>query len=110
MEQIQVIGIKDLDEVEIEAVNRITNKYYSKIQRDTKSLAPITVYIKPYTKEGKQRKFAIHIKVMVPTNIIVSTKVIDWNLEKALHRSFEDIEKRIQHTLHTDNQHKKSYS
>lgn len=109
MEPIQIIGIKDLDEMEIESVNRIANRYYGKIQRQIKNTASLVVHIKSYEKEGKQRKYAIHVKVIAPAGIFTSTKAVDWNLEKALHKSFEEVEKRIQHSLHTDNQHKKTY-
>ena len=109
MEPIQIIGIKDLDEMEVESVNRIANRYYGKIQREIKHIVSLVVHIKSYEKEGRQRKYAIHVKVIAPTRMFTSTKGIDWNLEKALHKSFEEVEKIIQHSLHTDNQHQKSY-
>ncbi len=109
MEPIQIIGIKDLDHMEVEAVNRIINRHYGKIQREIKNIVSVVVLIKSYEKEGRQRKYSIHVKVTAPAKIFTSTKGIDWNLEKALHKSFEEVEKMIQHSLHTDNQHQKSY-
>ena len=107
---IQIIGIKDLDEMEIESVNRISNKYYSKIQRDINNIKTLVVHIKAYKKQGTRRKYAIHIKIIAPTRMFVSTKAMDWNLETSLHKSFESLEKTIQHGLHTDDQHRKTYS
>ena len=110
MEAIQIIGIKDLDEMEIESVNRISNRYYGKIQREIKNIITLVIHIKAYKKQGTRRKYAIHIKIIAPTRMFVSTKTMGWNLETSLHKSFEDLEKTIQHSLHTDDQHRKTYS
>ncbi|MBW2976503.1 hypothetical protein KY347_03590 [Candidatus Woesearchaeota archaeon] len=104
MEPIQIIGIKDLDDMETEAVNRLANRYYKKIQRQIKNITSMVVHIKSSNKEGKQRNYSIHVKVIAPTRIFVSTKAMDWNFEKTLHKSFKDVEKRIQHSMHTDKQ------
>ena len=110
MEPIQIIGIKDLDEMEVELVNRISNKYYNKIKREINSLITLVVHIKSYKKQGVRKKYAIHVKVIAPTRMFVSTKSVDWNLETSLHDSFDDLKKAIQHSFHTDDQHKKTYS
>ena len=57
-------------------------------------------------KEEK-KKYSVHVKVIAPTRIFVSTKTSDWDLEKALHKSFRDVIREMQHSLHTDDQHKK---
>jgi hypothetical protein len=107
MEPIQITGIKDLDEMEIESVNRLANRYYSKIQREIKNITSLTVHIKSYEKQGREKKYSVHVKVIAPTRIFVSTKTSDWDLEKALHQSFRDVIREMQHSLHTDDQHKK---
>lgn len=107
MEPIQIIGIKHLDEIELESVNRIANRYYAKIQRGFKKEISITIYIKAYEKQGVQKKYSVHIKVLAPTGIFASTKNSDWRLENAMHKSLEHVMKIIQHSLHTDDQHRK---
>jgi len=107
MEPIQIIGIKDLDDMEVEAVNRLANRYYGKIQREIQNITSVVVHIKSYRKQGRQRNYSVHVKVMAPTRIFVSTKTHDWNLEKSLHQSFGDVIREIQHSLHTDDQHRK---
>lgn len=107
MEPIQIIGIKDLDDMEVDAVNRTANRYFAKIQREIKKIRSISIHIKSYDKEGRQRKYSVHVKLIAPTKIFVSTKSNDWNLEIALHKSFKDLERQIQHRLHTDDQHDK---
>jgi len=107
MEPIQIVGIKDLDDMEIEAVNRIANRYYGKIQREIKKINSLVIHIKSYEKQGRERKYSIHVRVIAPSRIFVSTKAHDWDLDKALHMSFRDVIREIQHRLHTDDQHKK---
>ncbi|MBI2650889.1 hypothetical protein HYX01_00255 [Candidatus Woesearchaeota archaeon] len=109
MQQIQIIGVRDLDEMEIESINRIANRHYQKIQRELKNDISIKLHIKSHKKEGKQKKYSMHVKVITPTRTFASTKAFDWKLENALHKSFTDVMKIIQHSLHTDNQHKKTY-
>lgn len=107
MEPIQIIGIRDLDEMEIESVNRLANRYFPKIQREIKKINSVAIHIKSYEKEGREKKYSIHVKVMAPTGIFTSTKAFDWNLETALHKSFNDVIREMQHSLHTDDQYKK---
>jgi|TARA_Y100000310_G_scaffold344951_1_gene460723 hypothetical protein len=107
MEPLQIIGIKGLDEMEIEAVNRVSNRYYGKIQRQIKKINSLAVHIKSYEKEGSQKKYSIHVKLIAPARIFVSTKAFDWDLERTLHKSFRDIIRQLKHSLHTDDQHKK---
>ena len=109
MEPIQIIGIKELDDMEIDSVNRLANRYFVKIYREIKKVESLIIHIKCYEKEGKQKKYSVHVKLIAPTRIFASTKVHDWNLEKALHASFRDIIKELHHSLRTDNQHNKTY-
>lgn len=107
MEPIQIIGIKDLDDMEVDAVNRLANRYFGKIQREIKKINSVAIHIKSYEKQGREKKYSIHVKVMAPTRIFVSTKTFDWDLDKALHKSFRDVIREIKHRLHTDDQHRK---
>lgn len=108
MEPIQVIGIKDLDDMEIDAVNRLADRYYQKVQREIKNEVSLVIHIKSYEKEGRQRKYSVHVRAIAPTRIIVSTKGIDWDISKALHKAFRDIIHRLHHGMHTDEQHKRA--
>jgi hypothetical protein len=110
MQEIQIIGVKDLDDMEMEAIHRLANRYYGKIQRELQNTTSLKVHIKSYDKQGRQKKYSVHVQVIAPTHTFVSTKAVDWNLEKALHKSFEDVRKIIQHRLHTDDQRRKPYS
>lgn len=107
MEPIQVIGIKDLDDIEIDAVNRLADRYYPKIQREFKNITSLVIHIKCHKKGGKQIKYSIHVKAVAPTRMFVSTKAIDWDINKALHKAFTDIINTVHHALHTDEQHRR---
>ena len=102
MEPIQIIGIKELDDIEIDTVNRLANRYYEKIKRELKNEISLVVHIKSYEKGGTRRKYSIHVKAIAPSRIFASTKGFDWNLETALHKSFEELMIIIQHRLHTN--------
>ena len=102
MEPIQIVGIKDLDDMEIDAINRIANRYYPKIERSLKGEIGVTIHVKSIHKQGTQKKYDIHVKARAPKETFVSTKGIDWDINKALRMSFEDILHRIEHTSHEE--------
>ena len=55
MEPIQIIGIKKLDDMEIDSVNRLANRYFPKLQREIKKINSLAIHIKAYEKEGRQK-------------------------------------------------------
>lgn len=110
MEPIQIIGIKELDEFELPLVNKLANEYYQKIQRELQNVTSVVIHVKCYEKEGKRKKYSIHVRVIAPTRIFESSKAQDWDLARTLHKAFRDIERELQHKLHTDDQHKKPYA
>ena len=109
MEPIQIIGVdKGEDEVEKETSNKLANEYYKKIQRSLKNITSITLHIKVHTKGGKTKKWGMRVKVVAPTRIFEAQES-DWDLARSLHRVFRNVEREIQHKLHTDSQRPKSY-
>jgi hypothetical protein len=106
MENVQIIGTKELDEMEIEAINRIASRYYPKVERELKNEIKLVIQVKAYNKLGSQKKYSLNVKVLAPTRTFASSKNVDWNLEKVLHKSLDDIIKIIRHQLHTDDQNK----
>ncbi len=99
MEQIKIIGIKDLDEKEVKTINRLAKEYYSKIQRAVKNITSILMHVKSYEKIGNRKKYSVSLKVVAPTRTFDS-KAIDWELAKALHMAFNKVEKMIEHRFH----------
>lgn len=102
-ELVQFIGVRDLEPQDQLAVTRLSEEYYPKIKRQLKNLMSLVVHVKKYEKGGST-KFAIHARVIAPTRIFESCKTHDFDLARALHKSFKDLLSEIRHRLHTDEQ------
>jgi ribosome-associated translation inhibitor RaiA len=103
MEPIQVVGVDLLDEKEKAIANKLINEYYTKIVRELKNLTSVVVHLKLHSKGGKNKKFDIRVKAIAPTRIFESQES-DWDLARTLHRVFKNMERQIEHKLHTDEQ------
>ena len=99
MEQIKIIGIKELDDSEVGTVNRLAKEYYGKIQRAIKNVTSVVMHVKTYSVTGKRKQYEIKVKVMAPTKSFDS-KAVDWELAKALHLAFNKVERMIEHRFH----------
>lgn len=99
MEQIKISGIKELDDKEVETVNRLAREYYSKIQRAIKNITSLVIHVKTYNITGKRKQYEINVKVIAPTRSFDS-KAVEWELAKALHMAFNDIQRMIEHRFH----------
>ncbi len=108
-EIIQFVGLKELTPEEQEVVKKISEHHYNKIKRAIKNRASLVLHIKCYSEKGKRKKFSLHIKVLSPTKTFTSDKVHDWELEKALHKAFNDLPEQIHHEFHGERGYKKSY-
>lgn len=107
MEVIQYIGIDELDSSERAVLDKLSAEYYDKIQRSLKNITSIVVHIKEYGKGGDRKKYSLHLRAIAPTVIFESGKASDWDFARTLHKAFKDVERQIQHKLHTDDQHNK---
>ena len=104
MEQIQVIGMKDLDDMEIDAINRIAKHYYPKIQRELRDDVSMIIHVKNYQKGGKYWNYSVHTRIISSKNFFASTKAHDKHINTALRMAFDDIIHQLHHRLHTDGQ------
>ncbi|MBI4140387.1 hypothetical protein HY485_00975 [Candidatus Woesearchaeota archaeon] len=94
---LQFVGLNSLTIEEQDAVSTIATKEYEKAQRTLKNTLSMVVHIKCYEKEGGKKKYSLHIRAIAPTRIIESCKSHDWDLVRALHKSFQDIHHQIAH-------------
>ena len=108
MENLRLIGADILDESERETANKLLEEYGVKIQRALKNVSSIVVHFKKHSKGGKSAKYDIRVRVVAPGNLFEAQES-DWDFAKSLHKVFENIEHEVKNTLHTDNQHFKSY-
>lgn len=91
-ELIQFVGLNDLSPEEIDTVNALSQEYFSKLKRAIKKLSTLIVHIKCYDKKDKGRKkFSLHLRCLSPLKIIESCNEQDWDLARALHKSFNDV-------------------
>ena len=110
MEPIQIIGIDEIKgEVERETINKIVNEYYEKIQRALHNITSITLHVKQHSKGGKTHKWDMRIRVIAPTRAIEAQER-DWDLARALHKVFNNIERELEHKLRTNDQRVKPYA
>ena len=108
---IQYVGLKDLTPDEQLIVQQISTDHSGKIIRDLPALKDLVVHIKvsgDVKDSAKRRKYSLHVRSVDPRNTFESTSD-DWDLPTALHKSFEEVKKQIEHTLHTDVSHHKTY-
>jgi len=108
MEPIQIIGIDALEEEEKSTINKLSNEYYEKIQRELKNTTSVTLHVKAHSKGGKRKKYDLRVKVVAPTRIFESQES-DWDLARSLHKVFRNAVREIQHRLRTDSQRTKPY-
>jgi len=102
-ETIQFVGLNELDADEQEVVQRLSTEHYEKIKRSVKNIVSMIVHLKTYGGEGKKKKYAVHVRLHVPTRAVFeSCKSHDWELPRAMHKSFDDIRHQIAHKLRTD--------
>lgn len=108
-EIIQFVGVRDLEPMEQETVQRLTTENYQKIKRQLQNLTDMRVHVKTYKKEGDQKKYSIHILIAYPGKVIESCKSHDYELPRALHKAFNDIKEQINHAFHSDTTRDKAY-
>lgn len=99
---LQFVGVNDLSIEEQVAVNDVSTKEFEKIERMLNNRVSMVVHVKLYTKQGGKNKYALHVRVIAPTGEIESCKSHDWDLMRALRKSFEDIQNQINHRFHSN--------
>lgn len=99
MNTLSIKGMKDLDDMEVDAVNRLGNRYLERIVRKLGCAVDLTVHIKKYRRQGVWWKCSVHSKVSSAKGNFASTKAVDWEINTALHKSFTDILNQVEHAL-----------
>lgn len=101
-EVIQFTGMEELDEEQKRLLQKISTEYYQKIKQHLHNETSLSVHLKCYNKSGSKCKYSIHAKAISPTKIFVSTKAVDWDFAKTLHKAFKDLEMSIKKGLKQD--------
>ncbi|MFH1972552.1 MAG: hypothetical protein ABIJ18_03695 [archaeon] len=91
MEDIQYKGLKNLDSIQIKEVQNLCENELIKIKRELRSqTAKMFIDIHLQEKDGKREKFSFHIRILNPT-IVLTAKHSDFQIMKALHKSFDNL-------------------
>ncbi len=96
-EVIQFIGVNELLEEEQETVKKLSAEYYDKIKRALNNITSLAIHVKTHGKDGQRKKYSIHVRALAPTQVFESNSDSDWDLARTLHKSFNNIEREIQH-------------
>ena len=99
-----IINKKKLSDSELSRVQEISEKYYGKLDVDYyKRLKnfelQMLVEVKKHDakmKEGMACKYSIHARINAPATI-VSSHHADWDLNKALHKAFQNMTNELNH-------------
>lgn len=112
-EGIQYIGAKGLTPAERSTLDKLSTENHNKIRRMLKNMTSLVVHIKLYETAGKgrqeagskkRRKYGVHVRALAPTRMFASTRAHDWDLAKALHKSFNELHNRISKSMRSDEQ------
>jgi hypothetical protein len=109
---IQYVGLRelDIDPFTEEWVKKLAVTYSQKLTYALHNPFNVVLHIKEYrkepekgsrethtTREGKRHKYSVTINVSYPGKILSSSSAHDWDLRKAVHKGFRDIEQRLSH-------------
>ncbi|MBW2995460.1 hypothetical protein KY312_03830 [Candidatus Woesearchaeota archaeon] len=107
---IQYVGLKSLSDEEQEMTKTLATEYQDKIQKEMEIPVSLVVHIKKYKSEGKKAKFSVNIKTVAASQTYEVKRAADWDLARAMHKAFKNMERLVLHKTHTDTQHKRVYS
>ena len=87
------------------ALHKLLNEYYSKVKRQLKNKVVFEVHIKVHEKEGKRKKFNVHVDVDSAKRFGATAD--DWDLARAVHKVMKNIMSEIEHKLHISEQYER---
>lgn len=111
-EVIQYVGVTALAPEEQDVIQSLTQEYHEKIKRELHNLTDLVVHAQAagvVAGKEKRKRYSLHIRAMCPGHTFESSKSDDYELPRAVHRSFEEILAQIMHTLRTDVTRPKPY-
>ena len=100
MDQIQYVGLQDLEKVDQEMVKKLCLEYHEKVQRMLKNDANLKVHIKALANEGHRHRYEVSISANAATMKFDASKhsqQAQWDLASAIHEGFKNLMKEIEH-------------
>ena len=102
---IQFTGLKELEQMDQNTVQKITTENFEKIKRMLQNITQLRVLIKEYKTEGKpdkKKKYAVHLQVSSATETMDVDKTQEYDLAKAMHKAFTGLKDLIEHRIHKE--------
>ncbi len=96
MEKIKIIGIKDLDDREIEAIKRLSEEYYAKAKRSIKNLEFFSIHVKKKDAKGQRTRYEAKLKTIAPAQDLEAS-ASEWDINAVLHKVFKEILRIAEH-------------
>jgi len=114
---IQFVGLKDLKTEDQERVKELAANYHAKLQRMVQNITSLVVHIKEHEKTGKKKedsktkriKYVVHVRMIAPMKTFASSKAVDWDIARVVHKAFRDVEAEVKHAFRTDSSYQKPY-
>ncbi|MEK6969821.1 MAG: CBS domain-containing protein [Nanoarchaeota archaeon] len=107
---IQFIGLKELklNAEQKAALEKIASNEAFKLQRELHNEFSLVMHIKDNSKEGKQNKYSVHLRVEFPGQIITCAED-DWDFETALRKTFNNAKNKLKSKFKGNNDRRKQY-
>ncbi len=108
---IKFVGLNEthLEPYQKLAVEKIAGSEAAKLQRQLRNeVFSITLHIKEYSGDGRKHKYSIHCRLEYPGQIMTVSQD-DWDIETALHKTFENARNAVKKKFRGDVSWKRSY-
>ena len=99
-DEIKYVGLHDLNPLEQESVHKIAIEYFPKMKREVDNLVSMKVTIKTHHIGGKRKKYSIHVQMSSPGHTFTSTRAVDWDISRTMHKSCTECLAQIIHRIH----------
>ncbi len=101
-DMLQFVGLKTLKPMEQELVQRVSTENFEKIKRMLHNITKVKVQIKTYEKDGKRKKYSIHLQARAPGGPLDVDKAQGFDLARTIHKGFADLKGLIEHRIHLE--------
>lgn len=90
------------------ALEKIASNEAFKLQRELHNEFSLVMHIKNNSKEGKQNKYSVHLRIEFPGQEI-SCSQDDWDFERALRKTFNNAKNKLKSKFKGDSSRRKQY-
>ncbi len=107
---INFIGLKEagLDSMQLETFRGHAEKEAEKASHLFKGNYEIELELKTHGKGGERKKYSVRLRLEAGKKV-ESVKDFDWELERALHKAFANLNNRLKHKYRMDTARDKPY-